>query len=377
MEAIRKWWRLPLILALILVIVFLGIQLCKGLWVQMLLDRAWKQDQMIIQLHMESPVSYDDASISWHTVGEVRMFTLNLGQEALYLRKHDLYFSNGRGYALDGLLRELPVTGDQLRNILIFLPWERIPDVGTATWKLVVPEEPGFLIRTLVPQAAQYWPQLSSLNLHLYEESGDLQSVFFQNDFLSGHLELEISQTSPIPTDLLMQIGNAPLPDIRMLDPLLQACLDLNHSESVSGELNIQVDCGPLPIQETAKIQLSEEGLFLGRGDRWTALTPDSAKREDLLLGFGWILLREGVWHPADSNGGTMLLTLKSEDIHTFLLSILPELEGLNLTLNDGELTIEITDHQFNGINLICSGKLPFLFAEIPLSIILELSLME
>lgn len=377
MEAKRKWWRLPLILALILMIVFLGIRLCKGLWVRILLDRAWNQEKMVIHLHTESPVDYDKASLSWDTVGEARMFTLNLGQESIYLRKHDLYFSNGKGYALNGLLEELPVTGDQLRSILIYLPWERYQDAGHTVWKLTVPEEPGFPIRTLVPQAEQYWPQLRSLKLSLYEKSGDLQSIFFQNDTLSVHLELQNSKPSPIPTDLLMQMGNAPLPDIRTLEPLFQACQELNHSETVSGELNIQVDCGPLPIQDTARILLSEDGLSLGRGDQWTALTPDSAKREEFLLGLGWILLREGAWVPADPNGGTMRLTLKAEDIYTSLLTVLPELEGLNLTLDDGEMAIVIADHHLDGMNLICSGKLPFLFAEIPLSIRLELSLTE
>lgn len=377
MKTKRKWWRLPLILATILMILFPAIRLCKGLWVRSLVNHVLEQEQMVLSLHMESPMEYDDASIFWDTTGENRIITLDLGQESLYLHKNDLYFSNGTGYSLDGLFGEFPVNGDQLRKLLACLPWERIPDANFTSWKLAIPDEPGFLICRLVPDAEQYWTQLRSLELHLHEVTGVLQSIRIQHDSFSGYLELQKVSPDPIPTDLLMQMGTAPLPDIRTLEPLLQACLDLNHSESVSGELNIQVDCGPLPILDTANILLSEDGLYLDRGDQWIALTPDSAKRQELLLGFGWILLREGVWTPVEPEGGTIRLTLKAEDLRTSLLFILPELEGLNLTLNDGELTIRIANNRFDTMELTCSGELPFLFAQIPLSIRLELSLSE
>ena len=374
MKEKRKWRLIPLILVLNLVIGSLVLRIGKGLWVRMLLDRVWKQEHMVCAVHMEMPLEYGDASISWDTVGEERYFTLDVGPESLYLHDGALFFSNGTGYSLDGLLEELPFTEEQLRKALIFAPWERHSDAGYDAWILTLSEKPGFLIRTFFPEAEQYWTQLRSLNLTLYEESRHLRYLHIGHEDLSVYLELKKEQPKPVPTDMVMQMGTAPLPDIRTLEPLIRACMELNQPGSVPGELTIQVECGPLPIQDTARILLSEDGLHLGRGDSWTALSPDSVTREELLLGVGWMLLREGVWEAAEPDGGTMGLTLKADRIYTSLLSIIPELEGLDLTLNDGELVIRIDGNRFNEIGMTCSGSLPFLFTEIPIHLELTLT---
>ena len=377
MEWKRRWWLIPLMLTLIWVTVSLTFRFGKAMWVRMLLDRAWAQEQAVCEIHMEMPVSYHDASVSWDTVLEKRYVTVNSGPDSIYLHDGALYFSSGNGYRLDGLMENLPFTAEQLRMAQLFIPWEAYRDSGYRAWRLALPEEPGILLRTLLPDVEQYWDQLRTLNLCLYEESGNLRYVLLEGDDLSVYLELKAQQPELVPTELLMQMGTASLPDIRTLEPLFRACMDLYETETVQGDLHIHVECGPLPVQETARVLLSPDGLFLGRGEQWTAMLPDSVGRQEFLLGIGWTLLKEGVWEPSEPDGGTMSLTLNAGDIRTSLFSIIPELEGLDLALDDGELTVRIEGNQFSGMDLTDTGQIPFLFTEIPLSVHLELTLDE
>lgn len=371
----RKWWLLPLILLLTLTAGALFMRICSGLRVLTLFQRTLESEQMFVALHMDIPMEYDDGSISWDTLGEERYYTLNLGQESVYLHERELYFSTGNGYSIGGLLEDIPFSPDLIRFAVIAAPWERQSHNGCHEWTLSVPDEPGFLIRSLYPEVVAHWDPLRSLKITLLEESGKLKSVSIQHDALSASLELQPEKTDPVPTERIMRMGAEAVPDIRSMKPLALACLNLYQAESVLADLDIQVDCGPLPIQDTSKLRLSDRGLFIGRGDTWTELTSGSIDRRELVLGIGWFFLRNGTWQEENSDSGSLHLTLNASDIETTLLSLLPELDGLDLTLNDGELIIRIERNQFSGITLGCNGQFPLLIAQIPLSIHLELSI--
>lgn len=374
MKEKRKWRMFPLIVLLVLASGLLLVSLIKGLWVRMLLDRVWEQEHMVCIAHMELPVEIDNLSVSWDTVGEERYFTIDAGTESVYFHDEKLFFSNGNGYDLEGLLDELNIPAGLLRNVAFAIPPERYFDEGYQAWKFQLPEEPGFLLKTLFPEVSQYWNQLQPLNISFYEESGWLRYILIQHESLYLYIELQYEEPDPIPTEQLMQMGTKPLPDIRTLEPLVRACLDLNDPGTVLADLSIRVDCGPLPIQDTGKIRFSEEGLYFSRGEAWTELTPDSVERNDLLLGLCWMLIREGVWEPDGTESGVFTLTIPSEELKTGLLSIIPELEGLDFQLDDGTMSIQVESNRFRSMDLTCAGQMPFLITTIPLSIQLELT---
>ena len=375
-----KWWRRLLILVLVLGLSFLAVRIYKGFAVRMLLNRTWDQEHQVCNVHMEKPTQLEGITISWDDMEQQRYFTVDIGTEQLYLHNRNLFFSNGTGYDLAGLLDALNMPEELFRYLPFLISPERGFDGGYDTWEFQLPEEPGWFIEKMLPEALHYWEQVQPLRFILYEEAGWLRYILICDEDLYNHdsiylyLELLNEEPKPIPTELLMQMGTKPLPDIRTLEPLLRAGQELNKPGTTLADMSIRVDCGPLPIQDTGKIRFSEEGLYFARGNNWTELTPESVKREELLLGLGWMLIRDGVWEPDGTDSGVFALTIPSEDLKGGLLSLIPELEGLDFTLEDGTFTVIIEDHQVTGMELISNGQMPFLITTIPLSIHLELT---
>lgn len=375
-----KWWRRLLILLLVLGLSFLAVRVYKGFAVRMLLTRTWDQEHQVCNVHMEKPSQLEGISVSWDDMEQQRYFTVDTGTEQLYLHNRNLFFSNGTGYDVAGLLDALNIPEELFRYFPFLISPERGFDGGYDTWEFQLPEEPGWLIEKMIPEALPYWEQVQPLRFILYEEAGWLRYILICDEDLYNHdsiyiyLELLNEEPKPIPTELLMQMGTKPLPDVRTLEPLLRAGQELNKPGTTLADMSIRVDCGPLPIQDTGKIRFSEEGLYISRGNEWTELTPESVRREDLLLGLGWSLVRDGVWEPDGTASGVFSLTIPSEELKSSLLSIIPELEGMDFTLDDGKLTITIADNRLIGMELIGSGQIPFLITTIPLSIQLELT---
>ena len=377
MKEKRRWWLVPLVVLLVMVFVGVFLRVLRGFHVRMLLDRTWRQEQMVFRVHMELPEQVDGLSFSWDSIGEERYFTIDTGTESVYLHDGALYFSTGTGYDLKGLWEELDIPEELIRNLPFVLPFDRYFDGGYDASVFEVSGEPGFLLKTFFPEAVSYWEQLQSLKIGFYEEAGILRYILIRHDSFYLYAELTGEEPESIPTELLMQMGNKELPDIRTMEPLLRAGQELDKPGTILADVSIHVDCGPLPIQDTGKIRFTEEGLYFSRGDSWTELTSESVKREDLLLGMGWMLLRDSVWVSVGTDSGIFTMTIPSEILKDGILSVIPELDGLELTLNDGALIIQIEHNRFTHMELTCSGELPFLFAQIPLSIRLELSLSE
>ncbi len=369
MKEKRRWWMISLIVLILLAAGFLSIRIGKGLWVRKLLTRAWEQEQMVCKIHMEMPEQIDGIVFAWDDVEDQRYFTVDLGAEQLYLHDEKLYFSNGTGYDLEELLEPLNIPEKLMRHFIYLMNWERTSNAGNTTWKFHIPEKPNDLISRFFPELIPYWDSIRSGMILLNEEGGHLKAVSIHNGAVHLYVELTGEEPKPIPTELMMLMGTSSLPDIRTLEPLIRACLDLNAQETVLGDVTIRVDCGPLPIQDTGKIRFSEEGLYWGRGDQWTELTPDSVERDDLLLGLCWMLIRDGIWEPDGTDSGTFTLTVPAENLKASLLSIISELENLDFRLEDGTITISIEENQLAGVELTSTGHMPFLITTIPLSI--------
>lgn len=374
MDRKRKWAFIPFMIIAIILAGALAVRLYKGISVSSLLKQMWEQDHQIIRVHMESPMEFENAILSWDTLGNERYYTVNIQNEIIYLHNHELYFSNGNGYRLDRLLNQL-VIPDHLQWIFPFLvSWEHDFDGGYHIWKLSLPEDPGFLIRKLIPDAALYWSQLNNLTLGFYEQDGALRYILIQNESIYLYLEIQNEKPEPVPTDVVMRMGTQSLPDLCSLEPLIRSCMAWSQENTVYGDLKIQVDCGPLPIEEFAKLKLNSDGLYFSRDNQWTELTGSATGRQELILALGWVLIRDGSWNPTDENSGTATIIVSSEKIMSAIHTILPELENAGLILNDGIVTINISNNHFSSIKLTTDGELTFLVLNVPLFIHLELT---
>ena len=375
MDKKRKWPLIPLAIILIVLAVTLMTRIYKGASVSNILKRAWEQEELIIRVHMDSPIAFDDAFFSWDTIGNERYYTVNIQEQTIFLHNDALYFSNGNGYSLEHLMSQFTIP-DSLKWILPHLvSWEHDQVDGYDVWKLSIPDKPGFLVNKLIPEANQYWNQLKAFTIGLYEQEGALRYIFLQNKSLSLYLEVQYEEPKPILTELVMQMGTGTLPDITTLEPLLRSCMAWYQEQTIYGDLNIQVDCGPLPIEEQATLKLASDGLYLERENTWTPLTGDVTSRQELVLALGGMLLRDGNWNRTDENSGNTTITVSGEKILSAIYSMIPELEGTGLSLEDGVLTFDVRDNLFYSVSLTADGELTFLVLTVPLSLQLELNI--
>ena len=60
----------------------------------------------------------------------------------------------------------------------------------------------------------------------------------------------------------------------------------------------------------------------------------------------------------------------------TFFL-LIPEIENLPIAYDDSSLLVVVDNHRLERITLICSGEMPFLFTDIPISLTVDATPMD
>lgn len=347
----------------VITIVMVALLIPVGIWfgqrcrVISLLKNVARQPQMVASLQVHTSQWESEFRLSWDTLGDERYYTLDTGAESLYFHEDDICFESGTGYDLSGMLADWNLSAWTDWKMLLFL------DVKTedGIWSLSIPD-------LLINQYPEYRESLDSLNVTLHEKDGTLEAATISHENMVIEFQRQDQNPKPIPTELLMVLKSGQFPDIRTMKPLIFACNHLAEADSITAEAVIRVNCGPMSVEETGKFRLDSDGLAFGRSDRWITLLPDSVERENLALGLGWMLLRDGQWLQ-EEGGGQLILPLPPEQVKSGILSIIPELEGLDFRLEDGILTVEIRNGAFDRILVTCAGELPFLITTIPLSI--------
>lgn len=372
------WLILPLVILTVVIAVILLLRFPTGLRVLKLLERTAERERMSCAVRLETEDFTGEATLSRYELHDERYYGVDFGGERLYLHDGTVYFSNGNGYAIDPWLDELGVPEEFDEKLLLLAGFREETD-GEDTFYVFCPEDsPLRLLRSIIPELAENWENIRSLRVLLREEDGAIGSVTVQHERLSLSMDVLPDVPEPIPTEDLMKFTGQTLPDIRTLAPLLNACgRILQASDDLRADLSLAVECGPLPIRDTAELYLSQDGLRLVRGGQATELTSGQEDGTSVILALGWMMVRDGAWEPAGTDSGTFLLTVPAEDLETALVTVLPELAGLDFTLDDGILTVQIASGAFTGMELTCSGQMPFLITTIPLSIQIDLSIAD
>ena len=68
---------------------------------------------------------------------------------------------------------------------------------------------------------------------------------------------------------------------------------------------------------------------------------------------------------------------MESQTLSELFLTVLPELKGLGIDLDDGTMTVTLREERLTTLSLTCSGEMPFLIATIPMEFSVELDRME
>lgn len=368
MKRSRKWWFLILMMLVLLLSGIAWGRIARYSRVKSLLMGLMEREASVCTVRIRTGDWEADLEISWMTVLDNRCYSIDAGSENLYFIDGALYFDNGTGYELKGLWEALDLPLSQAWKLLLLAEIEFSEQDSRVGWKVTFPEK-------ALPLVGEYADIFRSLQLFLSEESGMLKALSVSHDRFRLEMERHDSSPTPIPTELLMEMGTGSLPDIRTLKPLLHACIGLIKKNSVQGDVLIQANCGPLSLEDTGQFILSGEGLSFDRDNRLANLIPEPVDRTALILGGCWMLLREGIWTPDGSEGGSFSVSIPGGNLKTAIQTVLPELEGLDLSMDRGTFLIRVTEGTFSQMTLSCSGELPFFITTVPLSIQAEVSI--
>ncbi len=322
-------------------------------------------EQSISQEHLEGTftLSLQDQEFAGSyyvdTVGTAPYLCLELMGQEIYVHQRVLSFSNGRGYDLSDYLPNL--TGWQAAAVAL-TQWSSVSSETGTIHTLTLNHWGQAIIRSRLSL------DVSQGSLTLTERDGTIQEATIQlDDWGEFHITWGPSEQS-IPTEALMAIqGQSPL-DLQVLNPLFQAGSALFHQSDWQAQAKMEVTCGPLPIWDEGTLFIQSDKLWFQRRDTLTQIAISGMDEPEVLLaGMALLLCRDGEMEQS-SDGTFYTLTLDAADLLGMLEAMVPELHGLDLTLEPGVLCLELEEDSIRQVSLNVQGEIPFLLASLPLT---------
>lgn len=361
----------PLILIVLLVAAAVWLRIPASLRAWSLLNRTMEQRNLGGTVTVRSEEFAISGDVYWCEVSDDRYVCLNAGGENLYFHDEEIWFANGRGYDLEPLLDGL---GDFDEKLFLLAGFRTEKQDGKILYTLQMDESRLALLERFAPNAHY----LADSTLTMVEENGELMELNVTAQGISVQASLDHTIQKTIPTEVLMQMTDANLRDVRTLAPLFNACSELVGQSVFGADVKLDVDCGPLPISDTAQVYGTKEALYFSRSGQISELSLSGMEdTSSMFWALGFSLIRDG--ELASNTDGTQsyTLTVEAETLSGLLATVLPELEGLNISLSDGTLTVMLENERLTGMALACSGEMPFLIATIPIELSVELARMD
>ncbi len=297
----------------------------------------------------------------WAGDPDGRVYALTVEQMPLFIQGKTLVLDNGRCYGLP----ELPDFGASVPELLLGVLLNGQISTQNETTRLTLPEQ------NLAVTVSADQGQMTSLEVEtLLAVDKDripltlrIQCLPAQSHSLSGETRQALAAEHPTPL-------------LEPLEPLLPAIRELAERETLSGDLNITVDCGVLSIDETLEMQYTttDGTLHLRRGG---IHVPVELPELELLLSpaaLPMVLLRNGEFVRTDG-GCQWNIDVEPALTASLFTALIPELESLDLDFARIQAQIVVTDGSFRTVTLSGSGEIPFLLTTIPLTVTLALTL--
>lgn len=362
---------IPLILIVALGAAAVWLRVPESFRALRLLETAMEERNLAGSVTVSAEGMAFNGDFYWCEVRDDRYVCLSAEGVELYYHDEAVYFDNGRGYDLSSLLEHV---NEWDENLLLFAGFRKEISDGQALYTLQLDETRLSLLERFTPEASA----IAGVTLTLAEENGQLSALTVQNEGLLIQAELDHDSEKTIPTEILMRMTGEDLMDIQVLTPLFTACAELADQEVFGSEVKLNVDCGPLPISDTAQLYGTKDALWFSRSGQLSELSLSGMEDTAALFwGLGFTLCRDGVLVSSADGSQTYTLTVEAQTLNDLFLTILPELKGLGIDLDDGTMTVTLREERLTALSLTCSGEMPFLIATIPMEFSVELDRME
>ena len=366
-----RWLVAACVLAILcglLLMLGLNLNLLDALHLGNLLQQSLEKPEVSADLSLS--VRYEDQSAELNTAlfrqtdETGNLYGLSSENLSLYFADGRVIFDNGRAYALDGTLPAIPVTGKGLLKLLPMAEIETAAQESETLYRLTVSGE-------LLHRQSESLPENGSLCLEFTEQNELLTRVDVH--YLSDNREIHALVTlrpdrgHTIP-DAVEQARTAEnLPSVREFEPLAKALCALAGQPVMAAQLHVSADCGSVALTDTMQLYRNENGVYL---DRWNKLKKLESVTfsNDALLGLGYQLLREGRISRVE-NSGSYNLIFPAQSIKDACVEMLPEIELLPITYDDGALLLTVEENRLTSAKVDVSGSMPVVIAEIEIAL--------
>lgn len=275
-----------------------------------------------------------------------------------------IIFDNGRAFDLSGMLPQGSLHTEKLLKILPFagVKSERQGDDTIYVLKLEASKLQKLFpdlsdASALTAEFTEHGGAVSQMQIHLSDEVRQMELTL---DFVPD-------RQRELPQEMWDAITTQTPQSLEAFSPLANAMMDLSERDPVGAQLQVTADCGPIALTDTMMLYGTDGGFYLQRGDDIKALNAVDFSDQTLLV-LGYKFCRDGRFDRVGDSGSYSLI-IPSESIKAYCVEMLPEIEMLPITYDDGSLLFEVKDNVLSDVKMDVSGQMPFLLTTIDISL--------
>ena len=275
-----------------------------------------------------------------------------------------LIFDNGRAFDLDGLLPDIAPDPASLAQVLPLLGI-RTEDRETGTVYLLSPDP---------EQLQKHFPELgpdAAFTAEFTEQDGLLTGLHLILSHGGFHTDLTLTRGAdrdrPVADAVWNAIHAENVQTIQVFEPLVLALRELSDADPLGAQLAVTADCGPIALTDTMNLYGTDSGLYLERRGSLKPLEHADLS-ESTLLGLCYQLCRDGKFSRIGSSG-TYSMVFPAAQVQDSFTEMLPEIEKLPITYENGSLVVAVEDNSLYEIRLDVAGEMPFLITTVRIAL--------
>ena len=402
----RRW--LPILITVLVLLAaaavfFLNSDVKKDLEAYHLIEARMKQDPLSMDLTVDA--SYGklsvqaDATVTCTKLDDTTLTCINRDGAALYYANGVIYLANGRAYPIAPAYPDYSSLLNQTAGLCRSLTIEKSVDGKEKIYTLTAEgEDAAALLRLLASDDIADAAALTSLRVELIAESGELMELRFRSEG-AGDLRVEASvlfrdsaSAPAIPEEVrsAMRASSTEVSGTLTDDTLrlLQALSALYGQDTLSADIALSADCGPIVLSDTLQydrhdydgqsiscIRKNTLAFYFSDG----VICDESGNKLDSadlvdsaqLIDLSCELLMNGTAACTETeNGRSYSLTLDEDGMAALSAAIAPGIKTQNVSFTSGRIEALVgADGMLRSISVSCSGALHLILTDAPAAV--------
>lgn len=402
----RRW--LPVLITVLVLLAaaavfFLNSGVKKDLEAYHLVETRMKQDPLAMDVTVDA--SYGklevqaDAAVTRTKVDDTTVTCIDRDGATLYYANGTIYLSNGRAYPVADAYPDYSSLLDKTAELCRSLTIDKSVDGKKKVYTITAEgDDAAALLRILASDAIADAASLYSLRVELVAESGELMELRFYTEG-AGDLSVDAtvvfrsSAVAPvIPDDVTDAMGSSTTEVSGTLTEdtlrLLQALSTLHEQDTLSADIALSADCGPIVLSDTLQYDrhdydgqsvacirkntlayyFSEGVISDADGNKLdSADLVDSAQLIELCYG---LLVNGTAACTETENGWSYTLTLDEDGMNDLAAAIAPSIKAQDVSFTSGRIEALVTEGgTLRSVSVSCSGVLHLILTDAPATV--------